>query len=243
MSAAAVNSQAGRHVGAADRWLLSLLNLRLGVWIRNPRGVGHPVRFRNLPRFWVVYALRELLGANSETDPLIFVSDGGHHDNLGVTTLVERGCRLIISVDAGADPGWNCPDLAHAARMLRVDGGWTLDGFNVDDVRPPHPGGTWHERLPRAPVVIARLRRGDERIHLVYVKAGLTEELPADVRQYAEEHPVFPQQSTAEQFFDEARFEAYRMVGEALAARAAAAVEGDPECCAVLDAQRPASEA
>ena len=36
---------------------------------------------------------------------------------------------------------------------------------------------------------------------------------PADVRQYGFENPVFPQQTTADQWFDEAQFESYRKLG------------------------------
>ena len=39
------------------------------------------------------------------------------------------------------------------------------------------------------------------------------------MRQFAERHPSFPQQTTGDQFFDEAQFEAYRQLGEALGVR------------------------
>jgi len=36
---------------------------------------------------------------------------------------------------------------------------------------------------------------------------------PADVLQYARANRPFPQQTTADQFFDEAQWESYRMLG------------------------------
>jgi hypothetical protein len=34
----------------------------------------------------------------------IFLTDGGHIDNLGIYELFRRRCRLIIAIDAEADP-------------------------------------------------------------------------------------------------------------------------------------------
>jgi len=43
----------------------------------------------------------------------IFLTDGGHIDNLGIYELFRRRCRLIIAIDAEADPkllyeSWLC---------------------------------------------------------------------------------------------------------------------------------------
>jgi hypothetical protein len=48
---------------------------------------------------------------------------------------------------------------------------------------------------------------------LVYVKPALLGDEPADVRQYHAAHPMFPHESTADQFFDEAQWESYRRLG------------------------------
>ncbi len=52
---------------------------------------------------------------------------------------------------------------------------------------------------------------------LVYVKASLTGDEPTDVRQYHAAHPAFPQETTLDQFFDEAQWESYRRLGEHVA--------------------------
>jgi hypothetical protein len=49
---------------------------------------------------------------------------------------------------------------------------------------------------------------------LVYLKATLTGDESADVIEYARRYPSFPQQSTVDQFFDEAQWESYRQLGE-----------------------------
>lgn len=50
-------------------------------------------------------------------------------------------------------------------------------------------------------------------IQIVLIKPHVTAGLPADVRQYAVTHPSFPQEPTADQFFDEAQWESYRALG------------------------------
>lgn len=52
---------------------------------------------------------------------------------------------------------------------------------------------------------------------LLYIKSTLTPALPADLYGYKAKHPQFPDQSTADQFFDEGQFEAYRELGYAIA--------------------------
>ncbi|MEO5351495.1 MAG: hypothetical protein H7836_17900, partial [Magnetococcus sp. YQC-3] len=48
---------------------------------------------------------------------------------------------------------------------------------------------------------------------LIYVNTCLFPGLPACVLTYQRMHPEFPEQSTLDQFFDEAQFEAYRELG------------------------------
>jgi hypothetical protein len=56
-----------------------------------------------------------------------------------------------------------------------------------------------------------------EKALLLYIKPTLTGDEPSDVRRYHSEHPSFPQETTAEQFFDEAQWESYRKLGEHIA--------------------------
>ena len=44
--------------------------------------------------------------------------------------------------------------------------------------------------------------------------ASLTGREPVDVLQYHAQHPDFPHETTADQFFDEAQWESYRRLGE-----------------------------
>lgn len=51
------------------------------------------------------------------------------------------------------------------------------------------------------------------RCRILVLKPSLLVDLPLDVRNYAINHPAFPNESTADQFFDEAQFESYRKLG------------------------------
>ena len=48
---------------------------------------------------------------------------------------------------------------------------------------------------------------------LFYVKTTLISGLPADLYGYKQAHEAFPDEPTADQFFDERQFEAYRELG------------------------------
>jgi hypothetical protein len=70
-------------------------------------------------------------------------------------------------------------------------------------------------RVSRAHAALATIAYGDTgtRSWLVYVKATLTGDEPEDVCHYHRAHPAFPQETTNDQFFDEAQWESYRRLG------------------------------
>jgi hypothetical protein len=55
---------------------------------------------------------------------------------------------------------------------------------------------------------------------IVWFKPALVADESADVRQYALQNPMFPQQTTVDQWFDESQFESYRKLGELCALEA-----------------------
>jgi hypothetical protein len=52
---------------------------------------------------------------------------------------------------------------------------------------------------------------------LVYLKASLVGEEPADVQAYSSVHELYPHEPTADQWFSESQFESYRKLGEHVA--------------------------
>ncbi len=67
--------------------------------------------------------------------------------------------------------------------------------------------------------MLARVRYPDtpDFSWMLFLKPSITGDEPLDVLQYQTAHPDFPQQSTADQFFDEAQWESYRKLGEHIA--------------------------
>lgn len=211
-SGAALSSNRGRGTISALAFLTTVFNVRLGRWSPNPRAW----RWRESgPRFAPVCLLLELFGYSNEARTYVHLSDGGHFDNTGVYELVRRRCRTIVLVDAAADPGRGLDDLANLVRKCRVDLGADilvpLEGFQSPAAGGSHCGGyafghiDYHDGSPLADFVVIK--------PTVLALKSLT----ADVFSYGKRHASFPQQPTADQFFDESQFESYRALGEGIA--------------------------
>jgi hypothetical protein len=161
-----------------------------------------------------------------------YLSDGGHFENTGCYELVRRGLPFIVCCDAGADPAYKLDDLANLVRLARVDLGAEitfLDDAGIEsvvsgDVRryfgpleelgaSKWKDGAAGERTPHAALARIRYRSGGHGL-LVVVKPTLCRGEPLDVRNYGGAHGDFPQESTADQFFDDAQWEAYRRLGD-----------------------------
>ncbi len=189
-------------------FLMALLNVRLGVWVANPR---HEPRRWRWPA-WYQLMLREMLGIGlDEKQARIHLSDGGHFENLGVYELLRRRCRYIVVSDAGADPDATLADLAQAVQRARAD-------FGADVNICADPLFHRDERLPRqrvhlvGDVIYADGSRGE----ILYLKALVRADLSADIYGYWRTNPEFPNQSTANQFYGEMQFDSYRELGRQL---------------------------
>lgn len=107
ISAAAVNPGMGMYSNRTLSLFMTIFNARLGFWISNPLIL---VKARAIV-WWPLYFFYELLGRIGSENRMINISDGGHIENLGAYELLRRGCRLIISVDAGEDKLYSFADL------------------------------------------------------------------------------------------------------------------------------------
>ena len=211
ISGAAFTSNMGYHSSRAVAFFLSLFNVRLGWWVGNPQHTS--TWMRQGPPMGFVYLLSELFGRLSTNSKYLYLSDGGHFDNLGLYELIRRRCRYIVCCDAGADPEYGFDDLGMAIRKIRADFGVDIE-IDLEMLKP-----TVGQRFVRWHHAFGTIRYDDVDENspvglLVYIKASLTGDEPADVLEYATNHQAFPHESTLDQFFAESQFEAYRRLGE-----------------------------
>jgi hypothetical protein len=216
ISGAAASPNQGYHSSPAMAFLLTILNVRLGSWLGNPGLAGRKTYDSANPRTNLEPLMWELTGTTNDQCPLVYLSDGGHFENLGIYEMVLRRCRYIVVSDGGCDPKCSFEDLGNAIRKIRTDLGVPID-IEYDDMHPR--GGDTTLRKGRY-VTTARIRYSaiddtDKDGWLVYIKPGLYDDtyFPKDVYNYATESPDFPHESTADQFFSESQFESYRALG------------------------------
>jgi hypothetical protein len=207
ISGAAAAPQMGLATIKRASFWLALLNVRLGVWVRRPGSAGQR---------WIApglrYLLKEMLGTMDERLPYLYVSDGGHIENLGVYELLRRHCRYIIAIDGEQDPGMTFQGLTTIQRLAAIDLGVKID-VDLDDLRLDAKG------LSRSHFRLCRIRYGvvdgvERTGTLLYLKLSLTGNEGEFLRRYRLDEPTFPHHTTADQFFSETQFEAYRTLGE-----------------------------
>ena len=205
ISGAAVSPNMGFHSSPQTAFLLTLFNVRLGWWLGNPTKPNSYTKAG--PTFALWWLARELFGFVDEGSSFLNLSDGGHFENLGVYELVRRRCRYIIAIDGEQDANYRFESLGGAVRKCRDDFGIEIE----IDPRPITP----ESKFSRAHCVVGRINYKEEGKvgWLLYLKASITGDEPADVEEYRRENPEFPQQSTADQFFSESQFESYRRLG------------------------------
>ena len=209
ISGAAASPNMGYHTSTAVAFLMTVFNVRLGWWIENPRGQK---KWRaGSPSFGGRYLFEELLARASDDLPHVYVSDGGHFENLGIYELVRRGCRFIVASDAGQDGKFDFEDLGNAVRKCEIDLGVRID-IDTRAIRP-QPLSRYHCAMGTIHYPSRNGKPGAVGF-LLYLKPSLTGDETIDVKQYAQRHPDFPHQSTADLWFEESQFESYRNLGE-----------------------------
>jgi hypothetical protein len=209
-SGAAVSPNMGQATRPARAFVLTMFNIRLGRWSPNPKGTRPKVPS---PRMGFVAMTLELFGYSNEERDFVYLSDGGHFDNLGLYELVRRRCDVVFAVDAGADPKRAFNDLAESIRKCRIDMGVEIT-LPLDDLAAKE--GDLRLRS-KAGFVKGTIKYCDGAPdgEIVLIKPSMCEgdREPVDVLNYAQQNPPFPQQTTGDQFFGESQFESYRRLG------------------------------
>ncbi len=211
ISGAALSPNMGYHSTPSLAALMTFFNVRLGFWAGNPR--DNQTWTKPGPRTGLWWLLAELFGTTDDDAKYVYLSDGGHFENLGVYELVKRRCHYIIACDAGADPDYTLEDLGNAIRKCREDIGVEIEMSPQAVVRPKEDAySPFHWVVGKIHYNMVD-RNAVDGIFL-YVKASLTGGEPADVLNYAKAHQDFPHQATADQWFTESQFESYRRLGQ-----------------------------
>ncbi|HEX4871853.1 MAG TPA: hypothetical protein VFV27_06010 [Nevskiaceae bacterium] len=206
--------------------LMGLLNVRLGYWWNSGVRRRGQLPLFEVQRFLLQEWLARFPGTHARHWPL---SDGGHFENTAAYELIRRRLRLIILSDAGADPDYQFDDLANLVRKARIDFGAELRFLDALELQKLGIGreqgiGSLEQLRTVAPrptcAALARVRYADEaegEPHwLLLIKPVLMQDLDADLLNYQQVNPSFPNQTTVDQFFDEAQWESYRRLGEQL---------------------------
>lgn len=236
---AAVSPAMGRRTSEVARPILALANLRLGRWVPNPlnkairadlRKDDADKRMRRRRGIGGSYDefVPELFGLHQSDAAYIYISDGGHYDNLGLLALLQARCEEIWCVDAQADPAGEAGQLRKILELAKTELDITVD-IDLVDFPGPEPGvlGVGHAfgeihysgaATGRLVVIKLGLVPGDD-------NEGLFDYRSAD-RGFAHHGTFWPPLRVM--WYKRERFDKYRAVGFANALAASRAVSGTP---------------
>jgi hypothetical protein len=221
---AAISPAMGRRTSEVLRPVLALANLRLGRWVPNPlssrikaelAGDDADHKMRRHIGIGGSYDefVPELFGLHQSDAARVYISDGGHYDNLGLLALLQARCEEIWCVDAQADPDGKAGQLRNVLKLAESE-----LGIPIDIDLSAFPG-------PERGVLGVGHALGD--IHypgsapgrLVVIKLGLVEgDEDTDVFAYRTTDRGFAHHGTfwpplRVMWYGPARFEKYRAVG------------------------------
>lgn len=228
ISGAAASPNMGSYSDPALGFLMTLFDVRLGWWIGNPCSEGWK---NGSPRVGFACLLQELLGATRDDSKYVYLSDGGHFENLAVYELVRRRCKLIIASDASCDSEYTFGDLHNAVERCRTDFGVEIVLRDLQEIAPKAPPDDPGTLRSQAHFAVGRIRYNPDSPKedgtIIYLKPALLQSDPCDVLAYAKKDKSFPHDTTANQWFDEDHFENYRALGEASASAASEEIASD----------------
>ncbi|NMD07101.1 MAG: hypothetical protein GYA66_03900 [Phyllobacteriaceae bacterium] len=224
ISGAAASSNMGSQSIRPLTFTLALLNIRLGAWLQNPMAVSGRTWSRE-----PFYFMAELVGRLKEDRRSIYLTDGGHIENLGVYELLRRRCKLIVVVDAEADREMNFSSLITLQRYARIDFGCRIDlewrGIKRQSlaIQRGNSGSSAKKSGDTATAIVPadgphcaigtiNYEGGDKGI-LIYIKSSLTGDENDYICDYNRRNFDFPHETTGDQNFSEEQFEVYRALG------------------------------
>ena len=246
-SGAAVSPNWGYHTNPVTAFLMTMFDVRLGVWAPNPRcselagqrlGIPPTQSIPPSPSFAPWWLSSELLGGVNDASKYVYLTDGGHFDNMGLYELVRRRCYKIVICDAEEDGKYTYEGIGAAIRKCRIDFGAEIR-LDFSSLTPNADSKLSPAHIAQGTIRYPETPKGQDGT-VIYVKSSLTgfvppqrkdgaapstpvpgsvslPDVPGDVQNYKLQHEDFPHDSTAEQWFTESQFESYRRLGQRVA--------------------------
>jgi hypothetical protein len=214
ISGAAASPSMGYNSAPATAFLMTLFNVRLGAWLANPAAGIQKEQVKAGPTSALKPLLTEALGQTDARSENVYLSDGGHFDNLGIYEMIRRRCRYILVVDADADEKFAFEDLARSVRFAAIDLNAKIE-FESIKMKGIHEATATSDTFAIGKITYAE--SPNDASWLIYIKPTYYyENAPVDVRSYGSVNSTFPHETTLDQWFGESQFESYRRLGEYL---------------------------
>jgi hypothetical protein len=209
ISGAAASPNMGYYTSSkAVSFLMALFNVRLGWWLGNPGESGKDTYNLSAPNWSPKVFFAEALGLTDDRHKYVYLSDGGHFDNLGLYEMILRRVNLIVVCDSGADLDFGFNDFGMAIHKIRVDMGIPIEFENQSDI-PTSGRNCGIATIKYKEVDGSSAENGT----LIYIKPTLDGDEPIDLINYKKSNPDFPHEGTADQMYSESQFESYRKLG------------------------------
>ncbi len=227
LSGAAASPNMGYHSSPLTAFVMTLFNVRLGAWLPNPAWPKADPKFlQSADADGISPMLDEIVGHSDDVDRYVYLSDGGHFDNLALYEMLRRRCRYMVVVDAGQDASYAYADLSMLIQHASIDFDIKVDFASVQQVGETslRPAGTLasvtypeiHEEVDEKGKIV---RKGQKKQNgtILYLKPWLAPDAPMELRAFKVLRPKFPHEPTTNQFFTETDFESYRQLGRHIA--------------------------
>lgn len=170
-----------------------------------------------------------------------YLSGGSAFDATGAYELLRRRVPFVLIADGGANHDDRGAGLANLVRLVRIDLGGEVEEVSdaphrLEDCGVPEAIATrlgairrltQADGAGRVRAVLLRVRYPDPPVDpngdawlnrrqtwVLYLRAALLGDEPADILHYAAGHPAFPHEPADEQVFDDPQWESYRRLGE-----------------------------
>jgi hypothetical protein len=141
------------------------------------------------------------------------LSDGGHIENLGVYSLLLRHCKIIVVGDGEDDHRGIFDGLTRMLLLAQNDLGVRVEFPDGELDRLRGDDGFAKSHFTVGKITYSDQTEGNETAWLLYLRASVTGDEDTIISNYRKVNDRFPNESTADQFFDEHQFEAYRLLG------------------------------